>query len=400
VPLTSPPRRALGLLAAGTIGLSTTLLGVAGIAHAVPGDTGTEVAAAAPLLAPTAPVDVTVDWVMDGGVNLLFQPGPFDPAVHAATTDYEVSTDDGATWGGLVIHSQPGVGIYGTLENLTNGQTYPTKVRATSAAGAGAPSAKVDVIPAKPNGTPGGVTVTAAPGKVTASWSAPTVAGTFPVAGYRAFLYVPAEEDGSGGTYADLCETTAAVLTCTGDALPRADWQLGVYAIDSHGNMGDLSEPVATGVVLPAPTVPESDGPLSPGAGSSDKVEAGKTMTITGSGYEAGSTVTLLIYSEPQVLTTVVADGSGNFTATVTVPAGLAAGQHTLVAAGVDRFGNTRYTTLAVTVSAPGAATLVTSAAPKLAATGADVGLPLAAGLVTLAVGAGLIVASRRRSAT
>ena len=39
VQLTSSPRRALGLLAAGTIGLSTALLGVATVAHAAPGDT-------------------------------------------------------------------------------------------------------------------------------------------------------------------------------------------------------------------------------------------------------------------------------------------------------------------------------------------------------------------------
>ena len=93
----------------------------------------------------------------------------------------------------------------------------------------------------------------------------------------------------------------------------------------------------------------------------------GKTVTVTGSGYAPFSTVTLAIYSTPQVLTTVVTDASGNFTATVTVPAGLAAGSHTLVASGVDSSGALRYVNLAVTVhgDAP--------AAPTLAYTGADV---------------------------
>ena len=115
-------------------------------------------------------------------------------------------------------------------------------------------------------------------------------------------------------------------------------------------------------------------------------------MVVSGTGYLPGSTVTVLIYSSPQVLTTVVADPSGNFTVTVTVPAGLAAGQHTLVASGVDTLGNDRFTTLAVTVSAAGTA--------SLAYTGADVGLPAIGGLAAVALGAGLIVVRRRAAAS
>jgi LPXTG-motif cell wall-anchored protein len=105
------------------------------------------------------------------------------------------------------------------------------------------------------------------------------------------------------------------------------------------------------------------------------------------------------VYSEPQVLTSVVADASGNFTVTVTVPAGLAPGSHTLVASGVDTLGNARYTTLPVTVSAAGVATVAKVAGPRLASTGADVTLPLLGGLGALTVGGGLILASRRRAA-
>ena len=115
-------------------------------------------------------------------------------------------------------------------------------------------------------------------------------------------------------------------------------------------------------------------------------------MVVSGTGYLPGSTVTVLTHSSPQVLTTVVADPSGNFTVTVTVPAGLAAGQHTLVASGVDTLGNDRFTTLAVTVSAAGTA--------SLAYTGADVGLPAIGGLAAVALGAGLIVVRRRAAAS
>jgi LPXTG-motif cell wall-anchored protein len=76
----------------------------------------------------------------------------------------------------------------------------------------------------------------------------------------------------------------------------------------------------------------------------------------------------------------------------VTVPAGLSAGNHTLVASGVDANGVARYVTLPVTVTGAGTA--------SLAYTGADVTLPAIGGLVAVAVGGGLILASRRRSAT
>ena len=113
--------------------------------------------------------------------------------------------------------------------------------------------------------------------------------------------------------------------------------------------------------------------------------------------------MSVAIYSTPQVLTTVVADGAGNFTATVTVPAGLAAGSHTLVASGIGSDGALRYVTLPVTVTAAGSAAITAGSAitagPRLADTGADVTVPAIAGLAAVALGAGLIVAGRRRSA-
>ena len=99
----------------------------------------------------------------------------------------------------------------------------------------------------------------------------------------------------------------------------------------------------------------------------------------------------MVIYSTPQVLTTVVADASGNFTVEVTVPAGLAAGSHTLVASGVDANGVLRYVTLPVTVTSAGSA--------QLAYTGADVLVPALGGLAAVVVGAGLIVVRRRSAA-
>jgi len=78
----------------------------------------------------------------------------------------------------------------------------------------------------------------------------------------------------------------------------------------------------------------------------------------------------------------------------VTVPAGLAAGQHTLVASGVDIHGDQRFVTLPVTVSAAGVAKVTST--KKLAYTGADVVPPAIGGLVAVVLGTGLIVLRRR----
>jgi LPXTG-motif cell wall-anchored protein len=392
VPLTSSPRRALGLLAAGTIGLSTALLGVAGVASAEPGDAvATEVAAA--LSVPAAPEELEVDRVGDGSVTVSFLTF-YDPDEEAETTGYEYSIDNGGSWKPLTVTAPYGNNErVGTVSGLTNKTTYTVMVHATSAVGASGDSNTVHATPAKPIGAPVGLTVTTSPGKVTATWSAPTVAGSYAVDGYDVGIF-QAGPNGEGGMGGQLCETTADVLTCTGDAEYGTEWQVAVTAIDEEGNPGVTSAPVVTGKIPYPATVPTSNGPLTPAAGSSDKVVAGKTMVVSGTGYEPLSTVTILIYSQPQVLTTVVADASGNFTVTVTVPAGLAPGQHTLVASGYDANGDQRFTTLVVTVSAGGTATVT---GPKLANTGADVTVPALGGIATLGLGAGLIALSRRR---
>jgi hypothetical protein len=58
-------------------------------------------------------------------------------------------------------------------------------------------------------------------------------------------------------------------------------------------------------------------------------------VDVTGTGFEADSTVHITIQSVPVLLGTVTSDGSGGFTTTVTIPADFD-GAHTIVATGVD----------------------------------------------------------------
>ncbi|WP_324275478.1 LPXTG cell wall anchor domain-containing protein [Blastococcus brunescens] len=311
----------------------------------------------------------------------------------AGVTPLDDASDPGYTNGfdaallieGLINGDDYSVVVRGVSEGLDANDPADDEFGAWSAAGTGTPFLPV--------GAPGTPTVVVGNGTLDVSWTAPTQPGTFDVAGYDVMAYV---DTGDNGGPVDLCTTTGA-LTCSAKVTPGWKYTVLVSAYDADDNWGYESEASAQ-VTVPAltvpATVPTKSADLTLPAGATSTVAAGKTITVNGSGYQPGSTVTLAIYSTPQVLTTVVADASGNFTVTVTVPAGLAAGDHTLVAAGVDNAGNPRYVNLVVTVSASGAAT-----GAKLAATGADVTVPAIAGLSVLALGGGLIVAARRRNA-
>jgi hypothetical protein len=322
---------------------------------------------------------------LDAGMRLEFAEGT-DGDV--PTTGYEYTKDGGTTWLPLTgITVEDGL-QFATVTGLTNGMTYTVSVRAVGGpdTAPSAPSLEQDVTPRKKATAPTNVTVTTGPGTVTVSWS-PSVAGTYPIIGYGVDL-TWISPDGQSGGGGPICMTGPTVYTCTADVQPGVKHDLVVFARDSSGY--EFGEPafITTGLVPAALTVPEADGALELPSGGTATVAPGKTITVTGSGFGAFSTVTMLIYSEPQVLTTVVTDGTGSFSVEVTVPAGLAVGQHTLVAAGVDAAGQLRYLTLPITVTAGGA---------MLAATGADVTAPAIGGLAAVLLGAGLLVVARRR---
>ncbi|CCG01258.1 exported protein of unknown function [Blastococcus saxobsidens DD2] len=370
--------------------INTTPIGTPTDTTAEPGAAGSVSGVANPCAVPNAPTGL---WVTAGdrSIDLYFEEGDFDWDTMAEVTGWDASTDGGTTWQAL-----DATGAFGswsaTVTGLTNGTTYSVTVRADSAAGPGAASAAVSAAPAAPAGAPTNVVAKAGPSSITVTWNPPASAGTYPIAGY-----VVGWGAGERGDLA--CEVDVdQPRVCVFPAEPGAEYGVTVFAVDTEGNVGTPSAVVPAGVI-PAPTVPAtvpaSDGALGRPAGATGPVTAGKEITLTGTGYLPNSTVTVVIYSEPQVLTQVVTDATGSFTATVTVPAGLADGEHTLVGSGVDPAGNLRYLTLPVTVVG---GTATATGAAVLADTGADIALPLAGGAAALLLGGGLLVASRRRA--
>jgi hypothetical protein len=89
--------------------------------------------------------------------------------------------------------------------------------------------------------------------------------------------------------------------------------------------------PVAEG----APT-PVTPGPDSPAV---QTVHGGSLVTLLGSGFRPGASITITFHSTPSTVGRVVADAAGSFSATVTVPSGASPGRHHLVATGMSRTG-------------------------------------------------------------
>jgi hypothetical protein len=148
---------------------------------------------------------------------------------------------------------------------------------------------------------------------------------------------------------------------------------------------GTITVAIAATVPLP-PSVPTGASTLD---GVPAQTTQGQKLTVSGSGFAAGSPVDLGIYSTPTPLGEVTTDASGGFSATVVIPK--FAGHHTLVVAGTDPTGATVYLT---------AQTTITSPATGLAFTGTDGvqgSLTLALELLVAGLAIWLIAIARRR---
>jgi hypothetical protein len=125
----------------------------------------------------------------------------------------------------------------------------------------------------------------------------------------------------------------------------------------------------------------------------------GDQLTISGSGFAAGSPIQIGIYSTPIALGTATADATGNFTAMIVLPAGLV-GNHTIVATGITPTGSPLFVTSKITITAVAIPAAVQAAdpAPGLAFTGvASTTSTWFAGLLLLGAGVVLLVFAVRR---
>ncbi|GLL08118.1 beta strand repeat-containing protein [Dactylosporangium matsuzakiense] len=294
-------------------------------------------------------------------------------------TGYEISTDNGATW---VTFSPAGVALTGTVTGLTPGTTYQIALRALNAAGTGTATT-----PAATTTLPEAVTAptaTAGTSSTTISWAA---SPTSTVTGYTVYANPgPAS-----------CSTTGiAAVSCIIGATAGVSY---TYTVVAHSPTGDsAASPASNAVTAAQPDVPatvplSAPTTLTTTDGTISTVAPAQQITVLGTGFAPYSTASVILYSAPVVLGTAVTDATGSFTKTIAIPPALSAGDHNLVAAGVDPAGNVHQIRMAVTVQTSAAA------GSPLPVTGPAVAvLAIWAGLIT-AAGASLLVYGSRKPA-
>ena len=194
----------------------------------------------------------------------------------------------------------------------------------------------------------------------------------------------------SGTLPAGLTLSAGGVLSGTPTATGTATFTVAA----TNGKAPDAVSPAITLTIAPPSAPPAGDGHLQvagPTGSLISTARPGARITLTGTEFAPGSTVTFVVYSTPLTLGAATADTAGTAVLTVTLPAGLELGRHTLVAYGTAGQGGPRSLTAAITLARAPNGNAV------LASTGTDLALPLSAGLTLLTVGSLILLATRGR---
>jgi hypothetical protein len=328
---------------------------------------------------------------IDKGIEFTIIDVPTSISGGPAPTGYQYRTDNGA-WKSLTTSSRNG-SLIGTVSGLTNGTTYTVEVRAIAGTTGELHSLtnKVTATPRYSVPAPQDLKVSVLPGSIRATWAAP--ANAVGLTGYEVRAYAEDEEGWVG------CATGPADRSCVLPVAAGKTYTVVVISVgaDGLGHAVYTETAVVPAVVKPAAVPTKDDGDIRTANGPIERTTPGEKVTLIGTGFLPGSTIELIVYSTPISLGSITAGPDGTFTAEVTIPAGLAAGTHHLVATGVDQNGNVRNLVIEVAVDAAGAGTVQNVRERGLASTGASIALPVGGGLLALLAGGGLLVASRRR---
>ncbi|MGN5732969.1 alpha-L-fucosidase [Arthrobacter psychrochitiniphilus] len=171
--------------------------------------------------------------------------------------------------------------------------------------------------------------------------------------------------------------TPSATATATATATTEPTVEPSATATASASASGSASAttapPTTDPSVEPSASTPAAEDPT--GALSAGSVAAGAKLTITGENFKPGTTATFTLYSDPVELGTATVLRNGTVNLTTMVPANVPAGEHTVVIAGTDTFGDSAEVSLALVVTAADDSTsatpTTTSASTSTSATSA-----------------------------
>lgn len=109
-----------------------------------------------------------------------------------------------------------------------------------------------------------------------------------------------------------------------------------------------------TGYPVAPAELPLAEESMTTAGNTVSTFSPGDTFEVTGDGFQNGAAVTISIYSEPRLLSEVVAGTDGTIAAMVTIPSDSPIGDHTISAIGLSPSGNARVLALQITVSPSG----------------------------------------------
>ena len=318
--------------------------------------------------APSAPGAIDLDSGSDTGIsnsdNVTSDTTPtFNGTAEANSTVTLYDTDGTTVLGTTTADSS---GNWTITASTLAGGSHTLTVKAKDAAGneSGASSSLSVTIDTTAPNAPTGLDVLASSDSGTSntdnitSNNTPTVSGAGAEPGSTVKLY---DTDGTtvlGTATAD----SSGNWSVTTSALADGTHTLTAKVTDTAGNVGAASSSLTVTIDSTAPGAsgtPVLASGSDSGSSNADNITSDTTPTITGSGAEAGATVTLYDTDGSTVLGTATADGSGNWSITTST---LSEGAHTLTTKVTDTAGNTSVASagLAITVdtTAPTAITL------------------------------------------
>ena len=266
-------------------------------------DSGAVMGVVTPCVVPVAPTPVDTQvtgapqakWVYGVKNGLDFQLTTSTVASDDPVKGVEYSLDGGTTWTAVTTVNQGDYQYEGTITGLTTGTKYSVTFRFTTAKGHTAASSALTGSPAVPG--PAAVTAVAGASQIKVSWTAPENATG--VAGYRAFAGPKGQQSSDGSVFC--MPTTALGTSCVLGATPGVVYDVGVESLDAAGNRIGVSDRVTTEAVpatAVAASLPKADGTLT-SDDADGKVVAGEKVTISGKDFLPGSTVQLIVYSDP-----------------------------------------------------------------------------------------------------
>jgi hypothetical protein len=127
------------------------------------------------------------------------------------------------------------------------------------------------------------------------------------------------------------------------------------------------------------------------------EVIAGTKVTVTASGLKPGASYTVVLKSDPVTLASGTVPDSGSISTEATIPASLAAGEHTITLTSTDWEDKAVQSVLSFTLDADGKITEIKATEQSLAATGLGLILPFGIALALAGVGAGFLINGARR---